>query len=80
MRLGALEFSVALGEGGDVVDEHGVEDAVLVYLLRAVAGVEVAGDALVLEDDGPGNGGGVGGEKGAAWGEGKRLHISHDTT
>ena len=50
----------------------------LVDLLRAVAGVEVAGDALVLEDDGPRErtDGGVGGEKGAAGGEGKRLHTS----
>ena len=51
----------------------------LVDLLRAVAGVEVAGDAFVLEDDGPGDDGGVDGKKGAAGGEGKRLHISHDT-
>jgi hypothetical protein len=52
---------------------------VFVDLLRSVAGVEVAGDAFVLEDNGPGNGGGVGREKSAARGKGKRLHISHDT-
>jgi len=56
LGLGAAEFGVRLGEGGDVVDEHGVEDAVFVNLLGAVAGVEVAGDAFVLEDDGPGYG------------------------
>ena len=76
LGLGALEFGVAFGEGVDVVDEHGVEDAVLVLLLGAVAGVEVGGEAFVLENDGPGNSGGVGGEKGSAGDEGKRLHIS----
>jgi hypothetical protein len=45
----------------------------------AVAGVEVAGDALVLEDYGPWDDGGVDGEEGATGGEGERLHISHDT-
>ena len=54
LGLGALEFEVALGEGGDVVDEHGVEDACFLSLLGAVAGVEVGGEALVLEDHGPG--------------------------
>ena len=76
LGLRAVEFGVGFGERGDVVDEHGVEDAVLVLLLRAVAGVEVGGDALVLKDDSPGDDGGVDGEKSAAGGEGKRLHIS----
>ena len=59
LGFGAVEFDIAFGEGGNVVDEHGVEDAVLVLLLRAVAGVEVAGEALVLEDYGPGDDGGI---------------------
>jgi hypothetical protein len=63
-----------VGERGDVVDEHGVHDAVLVGFLGAVAGVEVAGGALVLEDRGPGRGGRVGGEEGAAGGEGEGVH------
>ena len=79
LRLGALVFGVALGKRSDVVDKHCVEDAVFVDLLRTVARVEVAGDAFVLEDDSPGNSGGVGREKSPAWGKGKRLHISHDT-
>ena len=79
LRLGPVVFGVAFGKRSDVVDKHCVEDAVFVDLLRAVAGIEVAGDAFVLKDHGPGNSGGVGGEKSAAWGEGKRLHISHDT-
>ena len=33
LGLGSLEFEVGFGERGDVVDEHGVEDAVLVLLL-----------------------------------------------
>lgn len=65
---------VGVGEGGAVVDEHGVEDAVLLGLLGAVAGVEVAGVAFIFKDSGPGNGGRVGGEKGAAGGEGERVH------
>jgi hypothetical protein len=79
LRLGALVFGVAFGKRGDVVDKHCVEDAVFVDLLRTVAGVEVAGDAFVLEDDSPRNNGRVRREKSAAWGKGKRLHISHDT-
>jgi hypothetical protein len=55
--------------------EHRVHDAVLVRLLGAVAGVEVAGGAFVLEDGGPGRGGGVGGEEGAAGSEGERVHT-----
>jgi hypothetical protein len=52
---------------------------VFVLLLGTVAGVEVAGDAFIFEDDGPGNGSGVGREKGSAGSKGERLHISHDT-
>ena len=59
LGFGALEFGVTFSEGGDGVDEHCVEDAVVVDFLRAVAGVEVAGDTFVFEDDGPWNGGGV---------------------
>ena len=62
-------------ERADVVDEHGVHDAVLLRLLGAVAGVEVAGGAFVLEDGCPGRGGGVGGEEGAAGSEGERVHT-----
>src|SRR5579871_2741589 len=76
LGLRAVEFGVGFGERGDVVDEHGVEDAVLVLLLRAVAGVEVGGDALVLEDYSPGDGRGVDGEKGEPGRERERLHIS----
>jgi len=47
--------------------------------LRAVAGVEVAGDAFILKDNGPRDDGGIDGKKGATGGKGKRLHISHDT-
>ncbi len=79
LRLGTLVFGVAFGKRGDVVDEHRVENAVFMDLLRTVAGVKVAGNAFVLKDNSPGNCGGVGGEKSAAWGKGKRLHISHDT-
>ena len=79
LRFRALVFGVAFGERGDVVDKHCVENAVFVNLLRTVAGVKVAGDAFVLEDNGPGNSGGVRREKSAAWSKGKRLHISHDT-
>src|SRR6185312_10015630 len=79
LRLGAARLGVTPGESADVVDEHGVEDAVLVLLLRAVAGIEVAGYALVLEDDGPGNGGRIAGKEGIAGRKGERLHISHDT-
>ena len=40
-----------LFERAHVVDEHGVEDALLFGGEGAVAGVEVAGGALVLKDD-----------------------------
>ena len=65
---------VGVGESGAVVDEHGVEDAVVVGLLGAVAGVEIAGGPFVLEDRGPGDGGGVRGEEGEAGSEGEGVH------
>jgi len=55
LGLGALEFGVGLGEGFDVVDEHGIEDAVFELFVGAVAGIEVACDAFVFEDYGPWN-------------------------
>src|SRR5271154_6990755 len=79
LRLRALVFSITFGKRRYVVNKHRVENAVFVFLLRAVARVKVASDAFVLEDNSPWDGGGVGGEKRAAWDEGKRLHISHDT-
>jgi hypothetical protein len=66
---------LAVFEGGAGVDEHGVEDGVFLGLAGAVAGVEVAGGTFVLEDGGPGDGGGVGGEEGAARGEGEGIHA-----
>lgn len=56
-----LDCGEALGlgvlEGADIVDEHGVEDGLFLGLLGAVARVEVAGDAFIFKDDGPGHGG-----------------------
>ena len=56
---GPLDGGEALGlrvfEGANVVDEHAVEDGVFLGLAGTVAGVEVAGQAFVFEDDGPGD-------------------------
>src|ERR1700761_7753195 len=76
---GGEALSFRLLERADVVDEHGVENALFVRGLGAVAGVEVTCGALVLEDYGPGDLRRVGGEERATGGERERLHISHDT-
>jgi len=67
-------FAGGVFERADVVEEHGVEDGVLEGFVGAVAGVEVAGRAFVFKDGGPGDGGGVGREEGAAGGEGEGVH------
>ena len=46
-------FGLRVLQGAEVVDQHRVPDAFFLGLLRTVAGVEVAGDAFILEDDGP---------------------------
>ena len=68
------EAVCAAAEGGDVVDQHGVEDAFVAVAEGAIADVEVAGDALVLEAEAPGAIDGAGFEQGSAGGEGERLH------
>jgi hypothetical protein len=68
-------FTLTVFERRAGVDEHGVHDGVFLRLLGAIAGVEIAGGAFVLKDGGPGDGCGVGGEKGAAGLEGERIHT-----
>ncbi len=53
LRLRPLVLGVALGQRLHVIDQHGVQNAVFVRRLGAVAGIKIGGDSFIFKYDRP---------------------------